>query len=798
MIALLRPLIMRMGIVPILASVLGLSQSILPLAPDVTHAQDRQPARPAAEAEHQPGVEPGSLSVGPTPLESPLAAPDEKPIKIPLTEVIGTSPDALEHIPGSGRVITQETIFKNHRLTINETLREVPGVNVRDEEGLGIRPNIGIRGLNPTRSRSVHIMEDGVPIMLMPYGDPSSYYFPPIFRFDRIEVLKGSGQLLYGPQNIGGVMNLITRMPPRTPQGNISFFGGNLNYMNTHFDYGGTWGKTGILADYTHYQSDTPRFTNVRAMVDDFTLKAVHELTDRSSLLIKFNYYKEDSGIGYQGLTESEFKANPRYTPFTNDHMDFRRVGFHVAHQYMFNANLSVTTNFFGHYITRDWSRQMQQGIDSAGNPVGSRQTGNLMPATAFGVAPANGRFKNAREYWVYGVEPRFHLTHRLLGINSEADFGVRYMSEQSERQQFLHNTSGIGLTCPQTQAGCLGEDTLRHTNAYAAFFQNRFFLTDRITVTPGVRVENVNYSARNRLANAGTGNFAETSITEVLPGIGATYSPVINYTLFAGVHRGFAPPQISDAVTLGGVVTDLDPELNWTYEVGLRGAPTKWMGFEFTLFAMDFENQIVAQSVAGGTGATLTNAGRTKHKGIEFATKIDVLDMVTGQNPNQDILFDVNYTWVAEAEFAGSRNSSLCPSTATTPAGCSAILSNEALFPSVSGNRLPYAPRHTLTAGMGYVNRPVGFDARVETQCISDMYSDDRNTVQPTPNGQRGVIAGWCVLNAAANQYVKPLNTTFFLFGKNLLDNTFIVDRSRGIYAGLPLMVQAGARWTF
>jgi Fe(3+) dicitrate transport protein len=595
-------------------------------------------------------------------------------------------------------------------------------------------------------------------------------------------------------------MNLITRMPPRTPQGNISFFGGNLNYMNTHFDYGGTWGKTGILADYTHYQSDTPRFTNVRAMVDDFTLKAVHELTDRSSLLIKFNYYKEDSGIGYQGLTESEFKANPRYTPFTNDHMDFRRVGFHVAHQYMFNANLSVTTNFFGHYITRDWSRQMQDAdgvpggnctLNATGSIGGGCITGNTINATAQQALPSNGRFKNAREYWVYGVEPRFHLTHRLFGINSEADFGVRYMHEQSERQQFINVSSGIGLTCPQGQLGCLGEDTLRHTNAYAAFFQNRFFVTDRITVTPGFRVENVNYTARNRLANAGTGNFAETSITEVLPGIGATYSFIRNYTLFAGVHRGFAPPQISDAVTLGGVVTDLNPELNWTYEVGLRGTPTKWMGLEFTLFAMDFENQIVAQSVAGGTGATLTNAGRTQHKGVEFATKIDVLDMVTGQNPNQDILFDVNYTWVAEAEFSGTRNSSL---------GASSLLPGEAPSSavSVSGNRLPYAPRHTLTAGMGYVNRPVGFDVRVETQCISDMYSDDRNTVQPTPNGQRGVIAGWCILNAAANQYVKPINTTFFLFGKNLLDNTFIVDRSRGIYAGLPLMVQAGARWTF
>ena len=793
---------MRIETITILVLVMGCSW--LDAMPKAT-AQDRPiEERPAEDQPTEdrpdvppPGLEPGSLSTGPTPLEVPLPQPEEKALRIPLTEVIGTAPDALEHIPGSGRVVTQESIFKNHRLTINEALREVPGVNVRDEEGLGIRPNIGIRGLNPTRSRSIHIMEDGIPIMLMPYGDPSSYYFPPIFRFDRIEVLKGSGQLLYGPQNIGGVMNLITRMPPVTPQGNITFMGGNLNYYNTHIDYGGTWGKTGILADFTHYQSETPRFTNVRAKVDDLTLKTVHELTDRSTLLVKFNYYREDSGIGYQGLTEREFRLNPRYTPFTNDHMDFRRIGFHVAHQYMFNANLSLTTNFFGHYISRDWRRQMTDvdGVPGANctltgtNVGGGCTTSNNIIATAQAALPANGSFTNAREYWVYGVEPRFHLNHRLFGINSEADFGARYMYEQSNRQQFINTLSGIGLTCPPTQTGCLGEDTLRQTNAYALFFQNRFFFTDRITLTPGFRVENVNYKAQNRLDNNGTGNFADTSITEVLPGVGGTYSFTKNYTLFAGAHRGFAPPAISDAVTLGGVVTDLSPELSWTYELGVRGTPTKWMGFEFTLFALDFDNQVVSQSVAGGTGATLTNAGETKHKGIEFATKIDLLDMVTGQNRDQDILFDVNYTWVAQAEFASTRNSSIT--------GAS-LLPGEAQVVSVTGNRLPYAPRHLLTAGLGYVNRPVGFDTRVETQCISDMYSDDRNTVQPTPSGQRGIIAGWCVLNAAANQYVKSIKTTFFVTGKNLLDQLFIVDRSRGIYAGLPLMVQAGARWTF
>jgi Fe(3+) dicitrate transport protein len=173
----------------------------------------------------------------------------------------------------------------------------------------------------------------------------------------------------------------------------------------------------------------------------------------------------------------------------------------------------------------------------------------------------------------------------------------------------------------------------------------------------------------------------------------------------------------------------------------------------------------------------------------VEFAVKADVLDMVTGQNRDHDVLLDFNYTWVADAEFKGNRNSSITGA---------ALLPGEAAIFNVSGNRVPYSPKHMLTAGLGYYNRPLGFNARVETQCISDMFGDDRNTVSPTPNGQRGVVRGWCVLNAAVNQYVKPINTTLFITGKNLLDQLFMVDRTRGIYPGLPLMVQAGARWSF
>jgi Fe(3+) dicitrate transport protein len=731
------------------------------------------------------------------------AKPQEKPIKLPLTEVIGIGPNALEHIPGSGQVITKEDLERNHRFTINEALREVPGVNVRDEDGFGLRPNIGIRGLNPTRSTKIHIMEDGVPIMLMPYGDASSYYFPPLFRFDRIEILKGSGQLLFGPQNIGGVMNMITRMPSATPQGNFQVTGGNLSYMNTHFDYGGMWGKNGYLLDVTHYQGTSPRFFQNRAKVDDASFKTVQELSDRTTVLAKFNYYREDSTMGYQGITEKQWGQDAHHSPFHNDKMDFRRVGFHLAVNHMFTASLTSTTNFFGHYISRDWSRQMQ---DTDGNPatgacavngVGSVTgctTGNSINATAADALPANGRFTNARKYWVYGVEPRFHLDHKVLGINSEADFGVRYMSEESDRKQFINILSGVGQSCSGNST-CLGEDTHRTTNAYALFFQNRFHVTDKITVTPGFRVEHVNYDQIDKRApavggvNQGTGLFSKTAITEVLPGIGITYSPVKQYTLFAGVHRGFAPPQISDAIQSSAVV-DLDAELSWNYEAGLRGQPSHWLGFETTLFRMDFQNQIISQSVAGGSGATNTNAGRTAHTGIEFGTKMDLLDLAKGhQDKNEDIVLDVNYTWLAQAEFRGNRNSNITGS---------ALLAGESAIFNTNSNRLPYAPKNMLTAGLGYANRNVGFDGRVETQCISDMFGDDRNTYTPTPNGQRGIIKGWCIMNASANQYVKPLGTTFFVTGKNLLDQLFIADRTRGIYPGLPFLVQAGAKWSF
>jgi Fe(3+) dicitrate transport protein len=189
-----------------------------------------------------------------------------------------------------------------------------------------------------------------------------------------------------------------------------------------------------------------------------------------------------------------------------------------------------------------------------------------------------------------------------------------------------------------------------------------------------------------------------------------------------------------------------------------------------------DYENQIVAASIAGGAGATLTNGGETLQQGFEFNGQID--SGAIFRSPH-NVYFRTAYTWLPIAEFRGRRFSSITP----------AIL--------VTGNRLPYAPENLLTSSVGY-SHPIGFDAFLENVYIGRQFSDDLNIINPTANGQRGAIQGQTYWNATANYKVEKWRTIFFVTMKNIFDRTFIVDRSRGILPSSPRLVQTGVKVSF
>lgn len=682
----------------------------------------------------------------------------------PVVVVIGARAD-LDRIPGSGQILDRALLDAAHVFTINEALRKVPGVLARDEEGFGLRPNIGIRGLNPTRSSKVLLMEDGLPLTYAPYGDNASYYHPPVDRFERIEILKGSGQILFGPQTIGGVVNYITPAPPPDLSTRLLLQGGNHGYRELHGEIGDSFGRTGLLINATRKESDGAR-DNMHFEITDLNLKLVHALTDSQTLSLRTSYYDEDSQVPYSGLTLAEYQADPRANPFVNDDFQVYRWSTALTHEIELNANASLTTAAYYTYFNRDWWRQSSNSNQRPNDASDPACAGLANLGTTCG---NEGRL---RQYSTTGVEPRLRVASALFGATQASEIGVRVHSETQYRVQANGDTPGARAPGTGPNAG-IRENSERDVDALAAFWQTRFTF-GRFGVTPGLRYERVDYERRELT----TGARGESSLSEVIPGIGLTYEPADGTVLFAGAHRGFSPPGVADIVTAAGGSVDLDPELSRNYELGVRSTLRPGVRIEATVFRMDFENQIIPASVAGGSGATLTSAGETLHQGAELLAELGSRELL---GTRYDLFVRASYTLLEDAEFRGARFSNV--------PGFSGV--------SVRGNRLPYAPENLLSATLGFQS-PLGFRVQVEGIYNDSMFTDDLNTVPVQPNGQRGLIPGYTIWNASAEYAWPQTGLTLFATVKNATDELYVVDMSRGLIPGSPRLVQAGFEYVF
>ncbi len=678
--------------------------------------------------------------------------------------VIGARENLLR-IPGSGDTIEREDLEAARVLTVNEALRQTPGVYPRDEEGLGLRPNIGVRGLSPTRSSEVLLLEDGLPLTYGPYGDNATYSHPPLRRFERIEVLKGASQIRFGPHTVGGVINYISPRARPDFGGSLFAAGGDAGYAEAAGSLGGAIGGVRLIGHASTTQFDGVR-ANHNLQFSDYSVRAETTLAPGHELIARVAINREDSQVSYSGLTQAEFNANPFANPFPNDRFETQRYTGAITYGWEISPTLSLTTSAYSLYFNRDWWRQSSNS--------GERPSDSSDPLCA-GMANLNttcGTQGRLREYHQYGVESRLNWETQALGANADIEAGVRWHTERQNRYQINADTPN-GRTPGTTVNGGVAESNLRHAEAWSGFVLATLDY-GRFAISPGVRFESIAFDRTNRLTN----QTASTDLSEVIPGLGVTFDVTDDLVVYGGVHRGFSPPRVEDIVTNAGGTVDLDAEESTNWEFGLRGAPAAGLNIDLSLFRMDFENQIIPASVAGGVGATLTSAGETRHTGAEASARFSLRD--AGVMANDDIYVRTALTYVGEAEFTGRRFSNIGGFAAT----------------SVTGNRLPYAPEWIASAAVGYT-RGAWLNLQAEVQHTGEMFTDDLNTVAPTANGQRGQIESATILNLAAN--VTPREgLTFFATVKNATDELYIVDRARGILPGAPRLWQAGVSLSF
>jgi Fe(3+) dicitrate transport protein len=677
-----------------------------------------------------------------------------RPPVMPEVVVVGET-ENLATIPGSANVLHLRTLEISRPFTVNEAVRKLPGVNVRDEEGFGLRPNIGIRGLNPTRTTKVTLLEDGVPLAYAPYGDNASYFHPPIDRYERIELLKGAGQVLFGPQTIGGIINYIAPAPLEKLGGFVSVTGGNRNYFDGKVRLGGY----SMMLDYTRKQGDGAR-DNTNSQLNDLNFKAVVGLDRNHALTLRASMFTENSLVTYSGLTEAEFhNLGPRYNPFKNDRFDTKRYGASTTHNLQLSENAELITNLYFSHFDRDWWRQSSTTADAQGGTAGVAFRNARLAGRRIDPDTLNSNQGRLRKYTTWGVEPRLTFLHSAFGITGELQVGIKAHFENQDRKQ-------INGTTPTARTGATVEDNLRETKAYSAFLVHRFLFSDW-SVTPGLRYEKIGSSRTNRLPGGLGGS---KDLGKWVPSLGVTWNPDNTLTIFAGVHRGFAPPRTEDIIGFTGTATDVDAEESTNWELGARLQPTPGDVVQVTLFRNDFNRLIAVGSIAGG--ATPLAQGEALFQGAEISGRYG---LAIG------LYFVGAYTWLPDAK-------------QTTP--FHQVVGGAIVAGSAAGNRQPYAPKHLLTAAAGYTVG--GFEAQLEAVHISEQFADFANTVIPTADGQRGKIGAYTIWNATLNYHLEPAHTTFFITVKNLADETYIVDRTRGILVGSPRLVQAGGKYAF
>lgn len=704
----------------------------------------------------------------------------DEPRRLGEVEVIGQTPDEVDSVPGSASVVTREDLERQGPMSGNEVVRTLPGVHVRDEEGIGLRPNFGIRGLDPSRGRTLLVLEDGVPIALAPYGEPELYYAPAIERMERLELVKGSGSILFGPQTIGGVLNYITPQPPQELTVTADLRGGTFGYLHGQATVGDTIGDVGYLLGVMHKRYQGARGLNLE--LTDITGRLRYEFAPTTDLGVKFHLYDEFSNATYLGLTTPQFE-NERDDNFAiYDELPVRRFGASTTLNHIFGESVLFQTTAYGHYISRNWNRQdfdrsdegrdYERIIDGSGRDL---TDGTTRPDDGSAIYFRDTMGSRNRAFLVGGIEPRATIDYELGGIDNELIVGTRAHVEITDEQR-------VNSDAPDSSDPFVRDEEVRRGFALAAYAQNRFMLMEqRLKISPGLRVESF-WSEREIQRTRVDGEPTDLDpprsnsdqVVALIPGLGVSYEVIDELTLFAGLHRGFSPPRTKDAVTTDGDLLELDAEFSLNYEVGTRVHVQDYLAAQVAGFVLDFSNQIIPPSEFGGVvsddAGGLVNAGETTQFGVETDVTFDAGALA---ELGFGIPLSVAYTWV-NAEFGDSWRE------------------------EIVGNRLPYAPEHRLSGRLGF-EHPLGISAQLSGLYISEQFTDTGNTVEATSDGLAGRIDPYLLIDARVAYNHHPWGVTFYVAGKNLTDEYYVSSRApRGIQPGAPRQIFGGVRAIF
>jgi Fe(3+) dicitrate transport protein len=712
-------------------------------------------------------------------------------------------PRSIDNLAGAARVLGPEEIERFAHTDIHELMREVPGVYFQTEDGLGLRPNIGIRGTGTERSGRITLLEDGVLIAPAPYAASSAYYFPAMARMHSVEVLKGPAAVRQGPYTVGGAVNLISTPIPDSRSVQVRAEAGSHGTRLGHLSYGDRTEHAGWLLETL--QSESDGFKDIDRSGGDtgyeiedylakFRLNTSADADWYQELTLKLQYSEETSDQSYLGLTDADFAADAErmYGLSALDEMNTEHQQRTLSWKLRTPNDTEILVTAYDHDFERAWFKTEGIDLDGAasadaqsrtswlnvvdavnrnrsltaedGTPFGPAALQAILDGTADTAANSIQVRNNAREYYSRGVQGRARFELDTGDWNHAFEIGARWHEDEEDRLQRNSGYSQQGGELVLDDRGTLGNAGNRIQEAEA----RAFWIVDTITrgdwtFTPGLRHEDIDL-ARTRYLDVPTRTAAdfrdqrENEVSVWLPGMGVHYRVNPQLGVFAGAHKGFSTPTNDP---------DTDEEESINYELGLRFADGPLFA-ELIGFYNDYDNLLgVCTNSSGGDcnpgevfeGDAITVLGleaRLEHR----------LELADGWS----MPVALAWTWT-DSEFDTD-------------------IADPGFFGDAeAGDPLPYLPDHQGSVSVGLARDNLNLWLRGNYQ--------DETCVQPSC-GRFLETDSSLTFDLSGSWQWRP-GVEFYAVAQNLTDEEDILGRQPyGARPGKPQALKAGVRWAF
>jgi Fe(3+) dicitrate transport protein len=674
------------------------------------------------------------------------------------------SQEAARKIPGSAHFIGEEQLRQFAYSDVQRIVREVPGVSLQIEDGYGLRPNIGIRGVATERSGRITLLEDNVLIAPAPYSAPSAYYFPTMGRIAAVEVVKGPAAITQGPYTIGGALNMVSTPIPMETEGNLLTEVGEDSTYRVHAKYGGRSDNGfGFLLEAHQWQSDgfqtIDRSSNNTGLdVSDFTAKLSYAPNGSPHAVeLKLQLANQDSNQSYLGLTDADFAddAMRRYGLSEFDNIETEHEQVILRYSYDVSANLSLSATAYNNTHYRNWFKT--EGIDLQGSAseadysrtswanvinavnagttidgVSAEQLQGILDGSVDTPAGSLQLRSNNRDYFSRGIQFGGSWDGDFGGAMHSLRFGLRLHEDEEDRFQRNDAYSQTNGKIALDYLGSAGGAGNRVQSAQAlAFYVHDEISVGNWTLSPGLRYEDIDQD-RVRYTGGAARNFRDSreNSTQVwLPGLGVSYQLTANWSLLGGAHKGFTAPTNSPGV---------DEEVAINYELGARFQDGS-LSAEVIGFLSDYDNLLGQCTASSGSDCVIGdafNGDAATVAGLEALLSADL-----SPNSAYRLPLTLSYTRI-DGEFD------------------TAIADTDFFGTVEAGDPLPYLPENQLRVALGveagrwatYLSANYVDDVCVRASCEEFERTDDSLTIDVSASYQ---------LSAALNLFARAENLT-------------------------------------